>query len=145
MELYNATSTIIKIFNDNPLINTITTEDSSNIDYNKTNIYPLVNIELIDSIPNEIVQTFNYEIIVVQQQEIKKDLNAKKYDNNNTLDNHNECNQILMSFLNTIRKSQTMNLVNTPTFNYLFNASVNGIDGIQTFISVGVLNTNKFC
>lgn len=145
MELYNATKRIIKIFDENELVHTITTEDSSNIDHNKYNIYPLVNIELIDSIPNEIVQTFNYEIIVIQKQDIKKDLNAKKYDNNNTLDNHNECNQILMSFLNTIRKDQMMNLVNTPTFTYLYNGGVNGCDGVQMFLSVEVYNNDKFC
>ncbi len=145
MELYNATKKIIQIFNDNPLVNTITTEDSSNIDYNKANVYPLVNIELLTSTPNEIVQTFDYEIIVIQQQNIVKDLNANKYDNNNTLDNHNECNQILMNFLNTIRKEQYMNLVSTSTFNYLYNGGHNGVDGVQVFISVEVFNDNKFC
>lgn len=145
MELYNATKRIIQIFNDNDLVNTITTEDSSNIDYNKANVYPLVNIELIDSVPNEIVQTFNYEIICIQQRNVTKDLNASKYDYDNTLDNHNECNQILMTFLNTIRKEQYMNLVSNSNIVYLYNGGHNGVDGAQIFISVEVYNSNKFC
>lgn len=147
MELYKATSSIIQLFNDNPIVHTITTEDSTNIDYNKTNIYPLVNIELIDSYPSEssITQVFNYEIIVIQQQDIVKDLNADKYDYNNTLDNHNECNQILMAFVNSIKMHQYMNLVNQPTFTYLYNSGHNGCDGVQTFISIEVYDDEKFC
>lgn len=146
MELYNATKKIIQIFNDNEVVNTITTEDSSNIDHNKKNIYPLVNIHLVDSLnTNDIIQTFNYEIIVVQQKEIIKDLNTNKYDNDNTLDNLNECNEILNSFIKNIRKEQYMNLVNQPLFEYLYNIHSNGIDGVRTLISVEVYNNDKFC
>lgn len=144
MELYNATNKVISIFNDNPLVNTITTESSSNIDMDKRNIYPLVNIELIDSQPNGVLQTFNYEIIVMQQRDVVKDLNQTKYLNNNSIDNHNECNQILMSFINTVSVSQDITISNTPTFEYIYNDGANGVDAIRTNISVEV-SSQRIC
>lgn len=144
MELFNATNKVISIFNDNPLVNTITTESSSNTDMDKRNIYPLVNIELIDSQPNGVLQTFNYEIIVMQQRDVVKDLNQTKYLNNNSIDNHNECNQILMSFINTVSTSHDITISNTPTFEYIYNDAVNGVDAIRTNISVEV-SSQRIC
>ena len=144
MELYNATNKVISIFNDNPLVNTITTESSSNTDMEKRNIYPLVNIELIDSQPNGVLQTFNYEIIVMQQRDVIKDLNQTKYLNNNSIDNHNECNQILMSFINAVSTSHDITISNVPTFEYIYNDGANGVDAIRTNISVEV-SSQRIC
>ena len=144
MELVNASQRIYNVFKNHPLVNKITTETISNIDYNKMSAYPLVNIELLDSYPGEHIQTFNFEIHIYQQRQIISDLNSSN-DNDNLTDNFNECNMIAYSTLQKLRQLNDVDVVNEPIFYYLKNDRVNGLDGLRFLLSVQVAMDEPHC
>ena len=75
MEISIVTKYVIDKFKENPLTNTIVIGKSSEIDTNKSNIYPLVNIDIIQA---EILDNVhNGEIML---------LHATSKDNSNILD-----------------------------------------------------------
>ena len=95
---------VIGRFDNNPLVNTITEVKTSDIDMNKENIYPLVNLDLIDEDPLSDSLVFNYKITILQQRDIKPiKTNSKLLTNSNLLDNLNETNSIALDFINYLR------------------------------------------
>ena len=65
-ELYTVTQFLIDEFNLNPIVNTISFEKTTEIDFNKENIYPLVNIDLVNADPIGDMLTFNYTVSILK-------------------------------------------------------------------------------
>ena len=109
-ELAFVTQFIIDEFKLNILVNTITFEKSSDIDLNKENIYPLVNIDIIESTYGDQVLTFNYIITILQQRDTEPKLTDNKIFGSNLIDNLNECNSIAVKFLTSVRNTNDTNI-----------------------------------
>ena len=77
-ELSTVSIFLIDKFKSQPLVNTITFEKTGEIDTNKNNIYPLVNIDIVDSDPIGNILTFNYNITILQQRDIDNEINNDK-------------------------------------------------------------------
>ena len=96
---------IIDQFQSNDLVNTISIVPSAIIDTNKENIYPLVNIDLIDIETQTDYLIFNFNIIVIQQRDIKPvKIDSKLMTNTNYIDNINETTSIANRFINVVEK-----------------------------------------
>lgn len=104
MELSIVTKYVIEEFRKNPLVNTISVSKQSEIDFNKANIYPIVNIDLISSDIVGNVHRFTYVIHILQQRDLKSETNLdNKLLNTNMIDNLNETYSVATKFINNIR------------------------------------------
>lgn len=138
MNLYELSHTLISMLKQNDIINTITTVPTTEIDNFELTVYPLVNLELTDSVPGDYTQTFNFEIQLLQQAEILKTTTEYKWDNTNLIDNYNELNHVAYSFIQHIKMTKDINLVFNPSFFYMKNVGINGLDGIRFTLTVEV-------
>ena len=135
---------VIGRFDNNPLVNTITEVKTSDIDMNKENIYPLVNLDLIDEDPLSDSLVFNYKITILQQRDIKPiKTNSKLLTNSNLLDNLNETNSIALDFINYLRwknNDLVVEIQNLSRIDFLENYKGNGLDGVQFDIDLSIYN-----
>lgn len=135
---------VIDRFDLNPLVNTITEVKTPDIDMNKENIYPLVNLDLIDEDPLSDALVFNYKITILQQRDIKPiKTNSKLLTNSNLLDNLNETNSIALDFINYLRwknNDLVVEIQNLSRIDFLENYKGNGLDGVQFDIDLSIYN-----
>lgn len=108
MEISRTTEYLINKFKENPLTNTIVIGKESEIDHNKSNIYPLVNIDIVQSeiidLTGSITHRINYNINILQQRDLPSKLNLdNKLLNTNMVDNLNETYVIATKAINNIR------------------------------------------
>jgi len=142
-ELYTVTDFIIKRFQLNPLVNTISFEKTADMDLNKENIYPLVNIDYTLSTPTEEVIYFVYQISIVQQRDIDNELNNDKLFGSNMIDNLNETMSIAVKFINNIRNNHNDDdifIENITDVTPLKLQRGNMVDGQQFTITLGIAN-----
>lgn len=134
---------IIARFNQQKLVNTITIIPTINLDANKENIYPLVNIDLTDTdIQNDAI-IGTYRVTVVNQREIlPKVTNSKLVNDTNYLDNLNETHSIAARFINKITRLHNDENVMigdisklTPLKNWH-----GGLDGFQFDVDLSIFN-----
>lgn len=142
-ELYLVSQFIITKFQENPMVNTVTFEKTSDIDLNKENIYPISNIDLIDSIVLDELITFNFIITVIQQRDIDNELNNDKLFGSNLIDNLNETHSIAVRFINNIRKGYNDENIDIESVGNLsmvkFN-NTNLLDGVRFNLAVSIPN-----
>jgi hypothetical protein len=139
------TKFIIDEFNKNDLVNTISIVQTYNLDSNKENIYPLVNIDLqeTDPIGDSVVAVF--EITIVQQRNsIKKVTDSKLLSDSNYLDNINETHFIAMKFIN---KMQFQNNIYNIEVDNISNVKIlkDALDGVQFTINLSIPNNIGSC
>lgn len=143
-ELSKVSIFIVERFKNNPMVNTITFEKSSEIDHNKTNIYPLVNVDLIDSDPISGMLTFNYIITILQQRDFDKQINNDKiFDKDNMFDNLNECYSIATRFINGLEflnNDQDIDISRKSNVQMMKDFGTNQLDGVRFTISLIVKN-----
>ena len=146
-ELYLSTKFIVDAFTDNKLINTITYEKTNDIDLNKSNIFPLINIDIIESSMVEEMIYFNYLITIVSDRNVENTLNNDKIFNSNMVDNLNECHSIAVKFVNNV-KSQYNNasdieISQVSTIRMLKFNNTNILDGVQFNLQLEIPNTTE--
>lgn len=134
MEVSIVTNFIIDRFRANTLVNTISVKPQSEIDFEKSNIYPLVNIDLTALQPLESVHQMTFNITVFQQRDTKPTINLdNKLLNTNLIDNLNETYSIASKFINYIRSfnnDEGIEVINITEVIPLKNALTNGLDGV---------------
>lgn len=135
MELSITTKYVIDKFRENPLTNTITVGKYSEIDFNKSNIYPLVNIDLVQSEILDNVHRFNYNITILQQRDLPSNLNLdNKLLNTNMIDNLNETYSIATKFINNIRSYNNefdIDVFSITTIQMIKYSGTNLLDGVS--------------
>lgn len=135
---------VIGRFDINPLVNTISIVPTFDLDFNKENIYPLVNIDLTDVDIQTDAFVVTYKITILQQRDIKPiKTNSKLLNDSNVLDNMNETSSIAADFINYLRwknNDLVVELQNLSTLTPLRNYKGNGLDGFQFDIDLSIYN-----
>jgi len=135
---------VIGRFENNPLVNTISIVPTFDIDGNKENIYPLVNIDLIDNDIQTDVFVLSYKITILQQRDVKPvKTNSKLLDDTNYLDNINETSSIAADFINYLRwknNDLVIEIQSLSKLNLLKKWGQNGLDGVQFDIDLSIYN-----
>lgn len=134
MEIGIVTKFVIDKFKSNPLVNTISVAKQSEIDFNKANIYPLVNIDIIQSEVLESNHRVTYTINVLQQRDLTSEMNLNnKLLNTNMIDNLNEAYSIASKFINNIRSynnEQGIELTSVTPITMVKYSGTNLLDGV---------------
>ena len=140
---------IIAEFQDNNLVNTISIVPFAEIDINKENIYPLVNIDLIDIETETDYLTYNFNITVIQQRDIKPvKIDSKLLNNTNYIDNINETVSISNRLINVIEKQNndsSIELQNLSRLRVLKEWGRGICDGVRFDISLSIPNMGTSC
>jgi len=140
---------IIAEFDANELVNTISIVPTAVIDTNKENIYPLVNIDLIDIETQTDYLIFNFTIIVIQQRDIKPiKLDSKLMTNTNYIDNINETVSIANRFINVVEKQNNdsnIELQSLSRLKVLKEWGTGICDGVRFDISLSIPNMGTSC
>jgi hypothetical protein len=140
---------LIDHFNSNDLVNTVSILPTSEMDQNKENIYPLVNLDFINKETDEQVITTTFKITVIQQrdsQPIKTD--SKLLLDTNYLDNVNETANITTRFFNVLAKQNNVfniELESNTTEKPLRNWGINSCDGFQFEVTLSIPNNGTSC
>jgi len=140
---------VIDEFDSNNLVNTISIVPTQEIDGNKENVYPLVNVDLKQSDVNGDVVIISFEITVVQQRETNpKATDSKLLNDTNYLDNLNETHSICQRFINVLQnQNNALNIeIETVTkLRKLNNWSRSGLDGFVFTIDLSIPNLGRSC
>lgn len=137
----------INKFKSNPLVNTIAFEKTVEMDYNKENLYPLVNIDMINSVVTDQEIGVNYIITIVEARDVDNELNNDKIYGSNMIDNLNECHTIAVKFINEIRKQNNdysieMTNLSSITFLKLYEGV---LDGVRFTMTLNIENGVTSC
>ena len=140
---------VIDQFQDNELVNTISIVQTSEMDINKENIYPLVNVDLIDVETQPDALIYNFIITVIQQRDIKPvKIDSKLLTNTNYIDNINETVSISNRFINVVEKQNNdtnIELVSVSTQRVLKEWGKGICDGVRFNISLSIPNIGISC
>jgi len=140
---------IVEQFQSNELVNTISIVPTAVIDTNKENIYPLVNIDLIDIETESDYLIFNFTVVVIQQRDIKPiKIDSKLMTNTNYIDNINETVSIANRFINVIEKQNNdsnIELQSLSRLKVLKEWGTGICDGVRFDISLSIPNIGLSC
>lgn len=140
---------VIEQFQDNELVNTISIVPTSEMDINKENIYPLVNLDLIDVETQPDALIYNFIITVIQQRDVKPiKIDSKLLTNTNYIDNVNETVTISNRFINVVEKQNNdanIELVAVSTQRVLKEWGKGMCDGVRFNISLSIPNIGISC
>lgn len=143
-ELSTVSIFLIDKFKSQPLVNTITFEKTNEVDVNKNNIYPLVNIDIVDSDPIGNILTFNYNITILQQRDIDNEINNDKIlDKDNMIDNLNECYAIATRCINNIDHNENdydIEISRRSNISLLKDYATQKLDGVRFNLSLSIKN-----
>lgn len=135
---------IIGRFELNPLVNTISIVPTFDMDANKENLYPLVNIDLRETDIQTDVFIVSYKITILQQRDVKPiKTNSKLLNDTNFIDNINETTSIAADFINYLRwkhNELVVEIQNLSTLDILKKFGQNGLDGVQFDIDLSIYN-----
>ena len=143
-ELSTVSIFLVDKFKSQPLVNTISFEKTGEIDSNKNNIYPLVNIDIVDTDPIGDILTFNYVITILQQRDIDNELNNDKILNkDNMIDNLNECYAIATRCVNNIERTENdydIEILRKSNITLLKDFNTQKLDGVRFNLSLSIQN-----
>ena len=127
--------------------NTVTKDAPSDIDLQKENIYPLVNISIANgSFTNGQTINFNVLIEAFTIRDINKEVvNDKFYGNDNEVDNHNEMLAIINRMWTSMYRDFADNLITAsenPSFEKVTLDGLNMLDGWELTFAIDVPNTD---
>lgn len=140
---------IISEFDKNNLVNTISIVPTLQMDSNKENVYPLVNIDMLNSVVQSDVIVVSFEITIVQQRDkrpVKTD--SKLLGDTNYLDNVNETHSIAQRFINVLdRQNNSLNIeVDTISkLDFLKEFGRENLDGVQFIVDLSIPNLGTSC
>jgi len=140
---------IISHFQSNNIVNTISIVPTQEIDGNKENIYPLINIDLKQSDVNGDIVIVSFEITAVQQRDIKPVVtDSKLLNDTNYLDNLNETHSICQRFINVLQNQNNdfnIEIETITKLRKLNNWSRAGLDGFVFTIDLSIPNLGRSC
>lgn len=148
-EIYNINDWLIKEFQKNELVNTISTLPTLQIDTQIANIYPLVNLDLLDTNITVSQILANYRITIVQQRDTRTEQTDNKLlTNSNYIDNVNETHSIAHKLINKLLRGYNdlnIEIQSQSMLRQLKNWSRNSLDGVQFEIELAIPNAGKIC
>ena len=147
-ELQKVRDYIIGKFKADQLVNTITTLADELIDTNKETIYPVVNIDYLDSDPTDDVILFSFKITALDQNDVyTKTTDSKLLQDTNHLDIMNETFNICQSFINSFRQYNDLNIemFSKTKVNTIINERLNGLSGHEFEIVLSIPNEGSVC
>ena len=147
-ELQKVRNHIISKFNSDALVNTITTVSDELIDTNKETIYPVVNLDYIDSDIQEDVILFSYHITILDQNDVYvKSTDSKLLEDTNQSDILNETFNIAQSFINSFRQynNDDIEIFSKTNTTSIMNERLNGLSGHEFDIILSIPNEGSTC
>ena len=140
---------VIDFFNNHELVNTISIVPTLEIDFNKENIYPLVNLDLKQTeITNDVI-ILSYTITIIQQRDIKPiKIDSKLLSNTNFIDNINETHSIAQRFINVLNRQNNpdnIEIQEYSTLRILKEWGMSACDGVQFDIDLSIPNIGSSC
>ena len=147
-ELQKVRNYIITKFESDSLVNTITTLSDELIDTNKETIFPVVNIDYLDSDIQEDVILFSYHITALDQNDVyTKTTDSKLLEDTNQSDILNETFNICQSFINSFRQynSDGIEISSKSTITTIMNERLNGLSGHEFDIILSIPNEGSVC
>jgi hypothetical protein len=140
---------LIGLFQSNDLVNTISMVNTMDIDSNKENIYPLVNLDLRETETQDQAIVFSFRITILQQRDIKPiKIDSKLLSNTNYIDNLNETHSILNKFINYLVRQNNdydIEIVQQGTNKILKEFGLSNLDGVQLDIDLAIPNEGSSC
>lgn len=140
---------LISEFTANDLVHTITTVDTRNIDSNIENIYPLVNLDLVNTEIESQVIILNLKVSILQQRDARPvNYVDKLIGQTNLIDNLNETHSIATRFiavLNNINNSDNIELVSLSALDKLEGVNRNNLDGFEFDLELSIPNEAYSC
>jgi hypothetical protein len=126
---------------------TVTKDAPTDIDLQKQNIYPLVNISIANGgFTNGQTINFNVLIEAFTIRDINKEVvNDKFYGNDNEVDNHNEMLAIINRMWTSMYRDFADNLITAsenPSFEKVTLDGLNMLDGWELTFAIDVPNTD---
>lgn len=144
MNVYETLTLIESYYKGIKLVNTTTFNNDFEVDMNKANIYPLVNIDLQRAVSLDAVNRFVINFIIVQQRDIRPSLNKdNKRFGDNLVDNYNETFEIASSFLRRLRSNQDIDILSETDISFISKEYTNILDGVEFTLSIEVDNTTE--
>jgi response regulator RpfG family c-di-GMP phosphodiesterase len=140
---------IIEDFSSNDLVNTVSIVPTNEMDLNKENIYPLVNVDMTDADVQDDAIIFEFIITALEQREIKSQkTDSKLLSDSNYLDNINETLSIAQKFVNKLRRlnnDENIEIDALSTMDFLKEFRGAGLDGVQFTINLSIPNEDTAC
>jgi hypothetical protein len=140
---------LIGLFQSNDLVNTISLVNTLDIDSNKENIYPLVNLDLRETETQDQAIIFSFRITILQQRDIKPiKIDSKLLSNTNYVDNLNETHSILNKVINYLVRQNNdydIEIVQQGTNKILKEWGLSNLDGVQLDIDLAIPNEGSSC
>jgi len=140
---------LIGLFQSNDLVNTISMVNTMDIDSNKENIYPLVNLDLRETETQDQAIVFSFRITILQQRDIKPiKIDSKLLSNTNYVDNLNETHSILNKVVNYLVRQNNdydIEIVQQGTNKILKEFGLSNLDGVQLDIDLAIPNEGSSC
>lgn len=137
---------IFRAFSADSLVHTIAFSKTQELDYNKANIYPLVNVDVLSSTVTEIDVQLNYTITIIEARDVDNELNNDKMYGNNLIDNLNETHSIASRFITVLQGQNNDELIEIITLSDIrFLKLYNGCDGCQFDIRLSIPKDMTSC
>ena len=135
----------VGLFDAMDLVNTVTTVKTNDMDLNKENIYPIVNIDMTsDTIETDAVLV-SYTISILQQRDVtNKKTDSKLLIDTNVIDNVNETQTIAAKFINYLRwqnNALNIEIQSLGSLDSKQNFKGSGLDGFQFDIELSIFNS----
>lgn len=145
-EVSQITNYIINSFSADTLVNTIAFEKTQEMDLNKENLYPLVNIDILNSIITNNSVNINYTISVVEIRDVENELNNDKLLGSNLIDNLNETHSIASRFISKLQGQNNDELIEIETLTEIrFLKLYNSLDGVRFDIRLSIPKQMPSC
>ena len=141
--IFSVTEDLIERFKAVDVVNTIAFEKTSEMDLNKENIYPLVNIDIVNTSAITDVMEVNYVITILQQRDWDNQLNNDKLlVKDNLIDNLSETHSIATEVLNSYNQEDYYTEHSEIQFLKFVDSS--NLDGVRFNFSIEI-ETNLPC
>lgn len=147
-ELQKVRDYIIKKFQSDELVNTITTLSNDLVDTNKENIYPIVNVDYRTSNVQEDVILFSYHIKALDQNDVyTHSTDSKLQEDTNQSDILNETFNICQSFINSFRQynNDDIEMSSVSDVTVIKNQNLNDLSGHEFDIVLSIPNEGSVC
>lgn len=118
------------------LVNTVTYSNEFDIDIAKTNIYPLVNIEVINYVNLVSVIEYNIKINVLSNRAVNKEQYNDKLYGDNKVDNYNTAQLIFNEVYQKMVMDYRFEFNVNPSVRFISKAYANMLDGIEVYLVV---------
>lgn len=150
-QVYDILDKIKDRLRDNPNVFSVTFGDISDIDLNKTTIFPLThlvinNVEFVDSVINFEIDMLSMDILDISKKEAEFD---EFYGNDNLIDIYNTQLQVVNDIIQQFRRgglfAQNYQLLENPVANPFKDRYENVLAGWEVGIRVSVSNDISIC